>query len=281
MNVFLNERLKLDGSDWVPESEEPFNEVVSNLSAILNSFKFYTQVVVCYSSVDMKLLLNNFQEIAGMIAGKFDDKINLIRTLLLEVNAMDWQKHKMQRNDMIYFHQESVGERTRNVTNTSLAEATEYKFNQQKIAVVNLSHSEYTDSIPIHINRSTLNPPKAMQMYRLDAFENKKDLLAFILENWYQRKYNHNPKHGENGKNVKHNKGEEVSPLECSIQEATELLKFAVSTRGKRELYMYDQARNKFIIFKAESEQVYHGYHPIDQDEVPQEVKDFLIGTLY
>jgi len=247
-----------------------------NLSSILNSFKFHTEVVIYYSSIDMKLLLNNFQEIAGLTPGNFDDKINLIRALIGEVNARDWQKHKRQREDMIYFHQESVGEKTHNVTNTSLAEATEYRFNQQKVAVVNLSHSDYNDSIPIHINRSTLIPPRAMDMFRLDTFKDQKDLLAYIIDNWYQRRYNHNPKHGENGKNIKQNKDEEVSPLECSIKEARELLKFAVSTRNKAELYMYDGVRNKFIIYKAESEQVYHGYHPIDQDEVPQEVKDFL-----
>jgi len=277
MNVFLNERLKLDGSEWAPVSEEPFNEVVFNLASILNSFKFHTDIVVYYSSVDMELLLNNFHEIAKMIPGDYENKINLIRALLEQVNARNWQKHKKQRHDMIYFHQESVGEKTHNVTNTSLAEATEYKFNEKKVAVVNLSHSEYNDSIPIHINRSTLIPPKAMHMFRLETFKNKKDLLAYIMENWYQRNYNHNPKHGENGKNVKQNKDEEVSPLECSIEEARELLKFAVSTRNKAELYMYDRVRNKFIIYKAESEQVYHGYHPINQDEVPQEVKDFLV----
>jgi len=162
MNVFLNERLKLNGSEWMPESEEPFNEVVSSLWSILNSFKFHVDVVVYYSSADMKLLLNNFRQIAGMTIGNYENKINLIRALLEEVNARDWQKHKMQRNEMIYFHQESVGETTHNVTNTSLVEAAEYKFNQQKVAVVNLSHSDYNDSIPIHINRSALNPPREM-----------------------------------------------------------------------------------------------------------------------
>jgi len=95
-------------------------------------------------------------------------------------------------------------------------------------------------------------------MFRLDAFKNKKDLIEYILENWYQRNYNHNPKHGENGKNVKQNKDEQVSPLECSIQEATELLKSAVSTRSKAELYVYDDARKKFIVYKAESEWIFY-----------------------
>jgi hypothetical protein len=280
MNVFFNERLKLDGSYWLPETTEAFDEVLSNFSSTLNSLKFYTEVVVHYSSEDMKILLNNFQQIADWSSLNSEAKINLIRALLLEVNAKDWNKHKLQRDDMIYLLQESVGQTTHSVNTTSLAEATEYKFGQQKVAVINLTHSEYAGSVPILVNRSSLNPPRAMHILELDTFKDNKDLVAHIIENWFQRTYNHNPKHGENGKNVKHNKGEDVSPLECSIEEASQLLKFAVSTRNKAELYVYDDPRKKFIVYKAESEHVYHGYHPIDQDEVPQEVKNFLLRNL-
>lgn len=277
MNVFINERLKVDSKEWAPVSEEHFNEVVFNLVSILKSFKFHTDVVVHYSSVAMQLLLKNFSEIADMLPSNYRNKIDRIRVLLDEVNARNWHKYKKQRNDIIYFCQEFSGQTTHSVNDTSLAEATEYKFNKENVAVVNLTHSEYNNFIPIHINRSTIVPPNTMEMLRLDTFINKGDLISYITYNWYQRNYNHNPKHGENGKNVIPNKDEDVSPLECSIEEARELLRFAVSTRNKAELYVFDPPRNKFIIYKAESEQVYHGYHPLDQDEVPKEVKDFFL----
>jgi hypothetical protein len=276
MEVFLNERMTLDGSEWIPYSKESFEKIVLDLAEILYLFNFHVDVAIYYSSDDMKILVSYLQKANGLVEGNYVDKINLIRALMVEIKAVDWTKAKTQRSDMVYYHQESVGAKTHDVTNTTLAESTEFKFLNKIVALINLTHSKYNESVPIHINRSSINPPPDMKMITLNAFSSKKELVSYITENRLQRVYNHNPKHGENGKNVRANNSEKVSPLECSISEATVLLKDAVSTRNKNELYVFDNSRNKFMIYKTEGQNKFHAYHPIDQDEIPEKVKLFL-----
>ena len=278
MNIFLNERIKFSGEQWIPESAEHFENLLFDLLKLLEVFNYHTDVAFYYSSQDIQVLITNFQDATGLFSGRYQDKIDLIRAFIDKIEATNWNDNAKQRHDMLYYHQQSLGEATHNVNNTSLAEATEHKFEDAIVAVLNLSFSEYNNSIPIHINRSSINPPRNMLMISLNVLTAKDAMIDFIKSNRRARIYNHNPKHGENGKGMLSNKDETVSPLECSITEARELIKDAISTTMTNELYAYDKARNKFIVYKAESTNIYHGYHPIDQSEVPDNVKKFLVN---
>jgi hypothetical protein len=68
--------------------------------------------------------------------------------------------------------------------------------------------------------------------------------------------------------------------LEGSRVEAEALLIVAIAFRKTNELYAYDNARNKFMVFKSDNtpNNGYHSYHPIDQNEIDDEVKEFLLG---
>lgn len=84
-----------------------------------------------------------------------------------------------------------------------------------------------------------------------------------------QRKFNWNPKHGENGKGANFsNKGDKVSILMCSRGEAGLLLKKAIGTgTASKTLYFYDSKCNQYIEFKKESENTYHAFHLDDEDQ--------------
>lgn len=101
------------------------------------------------------------------------------------------------------------------------------------------------------------------------------------ISEWYeinrkpQRIFNLNPKHGENGKGAHPgNKGEKVSVLMCSRDEAKNMLLKAIGS-DLRILYFFDQIHNQYIEFKRESENTYHGFHldTIDEKRVPEEIK--------
>lgn len=102
------------------------------------------------------------------------------------------------------------------------------------------------------------------------------------IANWFiynrrpVRVYNHNDKHGENGTGQKNNKGEIVSVLRCSIEEAAAMLHLATKVEGdNKPLYYFDKNYSQYIVFKCDNyiQQSYHAYHTDNEDEVPEEVK--------
>lgn len=104
------------------------------------------------------------------------------------------------------------------------------------------------------------------------------------ISKWYetnrkpQRKFNLNPKHGENGKGAHPgNKGEKVSVLMCSRGEAKNILLKAIGSDPK-VLYFFDKTHNQYIEFKCESKNTYHGFHldKIDEKRVPEEIKNMI-----
>lgn len=108
-----------------------------------------------------------------------------------------------------------------------------------------------------------------------------KQVFLWICENRKPaRQYNWNPKHGEYGKNIQANKGEYVSPLLCSKDYASEILKFAIGTRNSRMLYVFDKQQKYFMEYKQESDIVdngthsftYHSYHLVRNEDKGAEV---------
>jgi len=87
-------------------------------------------------------------------------------------------------------------------------------------------------------------------------------------------------KHGENRQDVRIIKGEVVSPLRCSGEEARTLLQSALGHRID-ELFNLDKGRGYYIVFKYEGDNpqsMYHGYHvSLDSNEVPADIKSKLL----
>lgn len=107
-----------------------------------------------------------------------------------------------------------------------------------------------------------------------DVAINKSTLEIKPLACWFEgnrrpvRKFHLNPKHGENGKGAHpEHKGDKVSVLLCSREEAEILLNKAVCENAEcRVLFFWDADNEKYIEFKCEGNQVFHGFHLDEED---------------
>lgn len=104
------------------------------------------------------------------------------------------------------------------------------------------------------------------------------------ISEWYktnrkpQRIFNLNPKHGENGKGAHPcNKGEKVSILMCSRGEAKDMLSKAIG-KDLKVLYFFDKRHKRYIEFKHECNNIYHGFHldMVDEKRVPEDIKAMI-----
>lgn len=99
------------------------------------------------------------------------------------------------------------------------------------------------------------------------------------LARWFEhnrrpiRKFHLNPKHGENGKGAHPaNKGDKVSVLLCSEEEAAIMLNKAVGeSMDSKTLFFWDSDKDKYIEFKCEVNQEFHGFH-LDEEDAKQRV---------
>lgn len=278
MHIFLNENILISGGEWVPEDDVAFSTNIQELWKCLNCFNFYIEPIVYYSGAGLIRLFQNLEDISSITEYALTNPIQRLRVLLDEINAVNWSLSPFQRADYHYYYLSGGGAIPYYVNGTSVAEATEYKFSGEEVALLNLASSEYNEANPIHINRSSINPPPNMVICPLVILVSDVGVIAYVRQHRQPRTFNWNPKHGENGKGMIPNKGEVVSPLEGSRQEAELLLPKAVNSRKTTELYAYDEAQGKYIVFKDENtpDNKFHPYHPINQEEVPEDVKKFL-----
>ncbi|KWT84044.1 hypothetical protein [Candidatus Magnetominusculus xianensis] len=113
--------------------------------------------------------------------------------------------------------------------------------------------------------------------YYFPNLQNFTSLIQWFVENRKpKRMFNLNPKHGENGRG----NWPDASSLECSKDEAQELLNTAIGDSGKT-LYTYDKKNMKYIVFRYENTDedkiTYHGYHvALNSTDIPQSVKNFF-----
>ncbi len=112
---------------------------------------------------------------------------------------------------------------------------------------------------------------KYPQMVCIPQIIDKNKLEIWLSQNRQPRVFNKNPKHGEQGKGVRANKGEKVSKLLCNPQEAQQFLDMAIGCANiTDELYNFDKKHGKYIVFKDEniSDNTYHAYHVDSLDKI-------------
>lgn len=278
MNIFLNENILISQEPWITDNVDEVLDNLSKITKCLHCFNFHVEPTVLYSGNGLKNLFENFKDIEFLTDYSLTNPLNMLRLILRDIEAVNWDLNPHQRADHMYFFLSEGGAKSHYVNNTTIAEAAEYSFNNNEVGLLNLMSSEFNETNPIHINRSSINPPPNITTVAIKIITSKPELITYVMEKRSNRNFNWNPKHGENNKGVKQNKGEAVSPLECSKEEAELLLPKAVGYRGSDELYAYDIKIQKFMVFKSENttHNSYHPYHPINQNEVPRDVKAFL-----
>ena len=125
-------------------------------------------------------------------------------------------------------------------------------------------------SVPVTCNGADMT----IDVRKLD----EKSIAEWYAENRRPiRKFEANTKHGQDGVGAHpHSKGNKVSKLECSPEEAQQLLNSAVGKAEDKSLYNYDRVRNKYMEFKYSGNgNTYHGYHLCEKqsESIPNEAK--------
>ncbi|TRX37344.1 hypothetical protein FNW52_05110 [Flavobacterium sp. ZT3R18] len=182
----------------------------------------------------------------------------------------DWRKNTAQLNQNNYtiFNQ--------GIENHTLCEVTQRQNNDSGNPFALLNHqaiSTANSSIEITINERTTES--------IEVLSNIEEMTQWFSENRIpKRNFQPIPKH--NIPNPIHRKGELISPLYGSPENATAILKKAIGINS-RELFGYDESNEMVIVFKFENntpQNQYHGYHVTqDSEEIPKEIKNKLFNN--
>jgi hypothetical protein len=277
MKIYLNDRLTLTGEDWIPESEIEFNENMKNLLETLDSYNYMPEALIFYSGAGLDLFFRNINVTEELLDYSITNPIHKLRMILSEIDASNWNNNKLQVEDHSYYFISNGGTLTTYINNTTIAEAFENTLGQENVGLINLTSSQFNETNPLNVFKRNINPPNNIIFGYVDFISSRNEAIGHYHRNRRGRVYNWNRKHGDINRNVIPNKGEVVSRLECTIEEATVLLESALGYRKSNELYVFDEQRRKYMVFKCDpSDNSFHSYHPIDQDEVHVDVKTFL-----
>lgn len=278
MNFFLNTKIFESGKDWEPADKGEFEGVLGNFIQVLESLVYFPNSTLYYASSE----INDFLAHVDLIVGVYEYEhyeLAYLRHLIFTLQGVDWLYQKFHRDDHDYILQLDGGYTPYRVSDTTLAEAAEYKDAYDDAAIISVHDSE---SI-IDIYRRNIIPPNHSNLVKLSVLSTRATIIKYFLTNRAIIVFNLNPKHGENRINMIVEDGEPVSPLKCSRKEASFFLTKAIGYKGCKELFFYDSVRDEFLEFKPENtpDNKYHGYYPHNQEEIPEEVRTFLRENLH
>ena len=181
-------------------------------------------------------------------------------------------------SEIMYYYWNSHQQLDKIESNTMLASLIE---NSENACLLLLTDKhDYQHRLKIVAFKDSFSGVELPQMAHINHIESIEKMRILFDENRTPRKFNLNPKHGENGKNTRTNKGEKVSPPHCSKEEAQILLNTAIGDfKTTTELYNYDESHSRFIVFKYENDSPanqYHGYHVDSINEIPAFIRTLL-----
>src|SRR5690242_12672573 len=164
MKIFLNERIYLDGSEWFCEDSVLVLENIQCLIGALDCVNFNFDVTLYYSGDGIASFFQNLNDLDNLHDYSLTNPIDQLRTVLYDIEAKNWNDHVIQDNNVQYYYQINAGAATIQVNQTSLAEAVEYLHRGSTVGLLTLYSSEFNETNPIHVNRSSFYP-LGMQIY--------------------------------------------------------------------------------------------------------------------
>lgn len=177
---------------------------------------------------------------------------------------IDWRKNPIQSNNYAVFNQ--------SISDHSLCEVSERMHCNvdNRYAIFNNQAITINKSISITIN--------AIHVKTIDLLKDEKDFIDWFSENRIPKRNFHSiPKH-----NIPEPitiLGKKISPLKGTVENADEVLKFAIG-KNIKELFGFDKDCRMILVFKHENntpQNQYHGYHvPVDSSEVSDDIKRSL-----
>ena len=232
---------------------------------------------VYYSESNIQQFLSGFMDFENEYLSNTSGRLSDILQ-----SAENWEDNSQQKSDSYYDIWKISDRQAVNLHELhTFSEIAERICSQitDKIVLIDHKAIHSNDSIVIMIS-GLLGLIEFSNVPVFTVFHSTKTIEQ--LETWFSnnrqpRIFNLNPKHGENGVGARANKGEKVSLLLCSQNQASELLRLAKGDkRISKELFAFDTNHKKFIVFKDDNTIVnsYHGYHVDNENEVPHKIRN-------
>lgn len=258
------------------QKESDLTQLLKQIESLLDASQIEKNGQLYYDSEELKI----FIEQISLISDAGDFYLTNPKMLFYDwlQNATDWRKSPKQNPNHYYFAWVVESQSVVSQQNKVIAELIEHALSSQIGLLVNFFqklpsrgfHLSFKDYIP----HDDHNP----MFVKIFHATNQEELEKWLFANRTPRLFNLNPKHGENRQEIRYEKGEEISPLRCSKEEAQQLLQNALGHLGVRDLFNYDKIHQKFIIFKDDNtpQNSYHGFHVENESKVPQRVRQLL-----
>ena len=202
--------------------------------------------------------------------GEYYPNIATRMRMVMHKFGENWRTHKSQRDAETYSYY------FRLLQDYTLCEITERKATSTgdcSFLLLNISGA-------FRCSNDVIKTQRGRSRIEIDV----KDVNVKSISEWYEinrrphRVFNLNPKHGENGKGAHpHNKGDSVSLLMCSKEEAEIMLHKAYGT-DSNTLFYFDKTRNQYVEFKKERENTYHAFYlePEDNNRISSRIKEMI-----
>jgi hypothetical protein len=263
ISIFINER-SLQGQFENPhhftKSIVEMNKLFESINAFKHSSKLYKSLELEYKFEAMKTqnFVTSFAKVDRQLQQIF------IQNMRERLKIKDWQTEQLHSDN-----DEFTINETELVTGETLAEAAERQLQTHNCLILNFLQSDFLEKIEVCKNKT--------QKTVLAAVANRTEWSAFLQEKRLVRTMNKNNKHGENGKGAhKTNKGDTVSFLYSSVEEAQNLLNTAQKSQvHASRLYNFDTKNQKFIVFYYEGDtpqNQYHAFHLDNENDVPKDI---------
>ena len=258
---------------WVSTeyNEDKHNKDLQTLYDTIN-FLANDNCKIYYDKDNLKLFFNHTVD-NNENAYPRNSKFQVARNIILK-HCVYWKQNTCQEQGDIYNYEGYFS-----IENDMLCEIAKRVMlsegnSNYLLCCDDILHQLHGNMVNIHLN----GIKQSFDRLRFDL----KEISIWISEKRIpQRIFNPNPKHGINSKGSYFtSKGNKVSKLECSVEEAEILLKKAIcdDNSSKKILYFYDESRKKYIKFMCEINDQYHGFHldKEEEDKIPKEIKNTI-----
>lgn len=274
----------ISNNDEIVLEEANLKSFLSQLESLIEIVGCEKEVNLFYSANEIKDFLVNVEEFYK--ESYLIDIASTINEYLQKANAINWQYNPTQDNSFQYFILDFNSLQIIQLFNHSINEGLERQLTYQENKVFLINHLALNVSNPyVSLLKKSTKSNDFPSALIIPLKNNVKEIDEWLTENRKTRTFNLSPKHGENGKRAHpSNKGEEVSILECSKEEAQKLLENAIGDVriDKKRLYNYDATRDNYILFYYEGENPqnqYHGFH-ISKKDAAQKIPNTMLKRL-
>lgn len=235
------------------------DSVKAIVASLIDTEQFfdYEDYETYYDGVELNAIVN--------LLDQEEDYLGLSALLLNAVKNCENWRDDVRQGDEIYRYEGKT------ITGDTLCEMAARCNADDRSAYCILNNGEFsanTDEITVSMYDKT---------FSFSCIEmNVREMAGWLETNRRpERQYHWNKKHGENGVGAQsQQKGNPVSTLYCSREEASEMLHKAVGISGDRRLFWYDSKCCRYMVFMCETGCCYHSFHVEDSSEVPIEARE-------